>query len=165
MFELLRGNFEKYWIIPYKIVNNIAEAEAHFVELLEQGEEGTILKNFCGLWEDTRSKHLVKMKAEKDCDLEIIGWTEGTGKFKGMVGSLQCASSDRIVDVNISGFPDKLRKEITNTIDELIGTIVAVKYNERITSEGRPGMFSLFLPRYEEFRTDKTVANSSNEIT
>jgi hypothetical protein len=150
--------------IPYKVVNNLEEAVEHFELLLAQGYEGTILKNYAAHWEDTRSKHLVKFKAEKDCDLEIIGWNEGTGKFAGMVGSLNMASSDRLVETAISGFPDDLRAEITKTIDQLIGTIATVTYNERIKSKARTGVDSLFLPRFAEFRSDKTIANSSKEI-
>lgn len=157
---------KKYWTIPFKIVNNLNEAQEHFEQMLCRGEEGTIIKNMHGLWEDTRSKHLVKMKAEKDCDLEIIGWNHGTGKFEGMVGSLQMASSDRLVEVNISGFSDELRKWITNNIDALIGKIATVLYNERITSKEkvRASVDSLFLPRFMEFRNDKTVADNSAEI-
>ena len=152
------------WIIETKEVNSLDEAIDHFNEMLAQGEEGTILKNYCALWEDSRSKHLVKMKAEKDCDLEIIGWKEGTGKFVGMVGSLEMASSDRLVEVNISGFSDDLRQWITDNIKDLIGKIAAVTYNERIKSRDRPNVDSLFLPRFDTFRSDKTVANSSKEI-
>lgn len=162
----LKGESFKFWVIPYEVVNNIEEAVAHFELLLSQGHEGTILKNFAALWEDTRSKHLVKMKAEKTCDLEIIGFNPGEGKFVGQVGSLICASSDRKVEVSISGFSDKLRQEITDTIDALMGTIVEVLYNERISSKsaGRVGVDSLFLPRYNCFRTDKFIADSTNEI-
>jgi ATP-dependent DNA ligase len=163
-FALLRGNDLKFWEIPFKEVNNLEEAVAHFNEMLAAGEEGTILKNGHALWEDTRSKHLVKFKAEKDCDLEIIGWNPGSGKFVGMVGSLQMASSDRLVETNISGFSDELRQWITDNIKDLVGTIAAVTYNERIKSQTRTGVDSLFLPRFAEFRTDKTVANSSKEI-
>lgn len=150
--------------IPFEVVNSLDEAVAHFELLLGQGHEGTILKNYAAHWEDTRSKHLVKFKAEKDCDLEIIGWNPGTGKFEGMVGSLNMASSDRLVEVAISGFSDDLRAEITKNIDQLIGTIATVIYNERIKSKARTGVDSLFLPRFAEFRSDKTVANSSKEI-
>lgn len=162
---LAHGAF-KFRLIPFKCVNNLEEAVAHFEELLAAGEEGTILKNYCGLWEDTRSKHLVKFKSEKECDLEIIGFNPGEGKFAGMVGSIQCASSDRGVEVNISGFPDDLRKQITETQAELMGTIVSVLYNERIKSKdkNRANVDSLFLPRYAEFRSDKTVADHSKDI-
>ena len=162
----LTGNTMKYWAIPCKTVNSLDEAQAHFEELLASGEEGTILKNMCGLWEDTRSKHLVKFKAEKDADLEVIGWNPGTGKFEGMVGSLICATSDRLVEVSISGFSDDLRAEITRDIQSWISSIVTVLYNERISSKdkNRAGVDSLFLPRFMERRFDKTVANSSKEI-
>jgi hypothetical protein len=153
-----------YWAIPFKIVNNLEEAVEHFELLLNAGHEGTILKNYIAIWEDSRSKHLVKMKAEKDCDLEITGWNPGTGQFLNQVGSLICASSDREVVVSISGFSFELRQWITDNIDDLIGKIVTVTYNERITSKAKNSVDSLFLPRFQEFRSDKTVANSSNEI-
>lgn len=162
----LKGLKATFWMIPTKVVNSLPEAVAHFEELLADGEEGTILKNYCGLWEDTRSKHLVKFKAERDADLEVIGWNPGEGKFVGMVGSLICASSDRLVECSISGFSDDLRAEITKDIDSWVGCIVAVLYNERISSKssGRAGIDSLFLPRFAERRYDKSVANSSKEI-
>jgi ATP-dependent DNA ligase len=165
-FAKLQGHKETFWMIPTKVVNSLEEAVAHFEELLAAGEEGTILKNYCGLWEDTRSKHLVKFKAEKECDLEIIGFNPGEGKFEGMVGSIQCASSDGGVEVNISGFPDDLRKWITENQAELLKTIVSILYNERIKSKdkNRAGVDSLFLPRYAEFRSDKTVADHSKDI-
>lgn len=165
--SVLRGNTSmKYWAIPYKVVNNLDEAQAHFSDMLAAGEEGTILKNMNGLWEDTRSKDLVKFKSEKDADLEVIGWNPGTGKFEGMVGSLICATSDRQVEVSISGFSDDLRAEITRDIDSWLGSIVTVLYNERISSKdkNRSGVDSLFLPRFMERRFDKSVANSSAEI-
>lgn len=169
LIQAIDGDFENwkpYWVIPYKTVGTLEEAIAHFEQMLAQGHEGTILKNYCAIWEDSRSKHLVKMKAEKECDLEIIGFNPGEGKFTGMVGSIQCASSDRGVEVNISGFPDDLRKWITENQAELKGTIVSILYNERIKSKdkNRSAVDSLFLPRYNEFRSDKTVADHSKEI-
>ena len=160
----LKVGARKYRLIPYEIVNSLEEAVKHFEKLLAAGEEGTILKNYCGLWEDTRSKHLVKFKAEKDADMEIMGFNPGEGKFVGMVGSIQMASIDRLVECNISGFPDDLRKWITEHQGELLGTIATVLYNERIKSKARTGVDSLFLCRFQEFRNDKKVANSSKEI-
>jgi len=162
--EILKNGALRFRLIPYKVVNSLDEAVEHFELLLSEGHEGTILKNYCALWEDSRSKHLVKMKAERDCDLEIIGYNPGEGKFVGQVGSLICASSDRLVEVSISGFSDPLRLEITKEINNLMGTIVTIIYNERIKSKARTGVDSLFLPRFAEFRTDKKVANSSKEI-
>ena len=154
------------WLIEGREVKDFEDAQAHFEEMLNRGEEGTIIKNYISLWEDTRSKHLVKMKSEKECDLEIIGYTPGTGKFEGLVGSLQCASSDRKVEANISGFSDELRLWITENLDMLMNSIIMVIYNERISSKakGREDVDSLFLPRFGELRDDKLVADSSDEI-
>lgn len=159
-----KPNTLSYWSIPFKVVDNLAQAEQHFEEMLSDGYEGTIIKNFDNLWSDTRSRDLVKMKAEKDCDLEITGWNPGTGQFEGQVGSLICASSDKKVEVSISGFSFELRKEITSNITNLIGKVVTVTYNERIKSRTRTDVDSLFLPRFGCFRTDKLVADSTNEI-
>lgn len=165
-FAKLRNDTLKFWLIPSRPVKSLEEAQEHFEEMLSMREEGTILKNMCGLWENTRSKHLVKFKAEKECDLEIIGWNPGKGKFVGQVGSLICASSDRKVEVSISGFSDDMRLQITKDIEEIMGGIAAVMYNERISSKdkNRLGVDSLFLPRMQEIRSDKTVADHSKDI-
>jgi len=157
----------KSWIIEHKEVTSLDQAADYFNELLQRGEEGIILKDWKHLWEDTRSKYLIKFKAERMCDLEIIGYNPGKGQFESQVGSLICASSDRKVQVDISGFSEDLRLEITRTINQLIGTIVEVLYNERISSKSsnRAGVDSLFLPRFSRFRhPEKLIADASNEI-
>jgi len=135
--------------------------------MLSAGEEGTILKNFDHVWENKRSKGQVKLKAEKDCDLQVIGWNLGNvgTKLEGKMGSLICVSADRRVEVNISGFSDKLRQEIFENFDrDWKGKIVAVKYNERVASETRVDVDSLFLPRFQELREDKTMADTQDKI-
>jgi len=154
----------KVELIETREVNNLAEAEEHFAEMLGRGEEGTILKNKNHIWEDKRSAGLVKMKSEKDCDLEVIGYNPGKGKFEGMVGSIICTSADRLVEVSISGLSDALRKEITDNAASWIGRIVEVRYNERISDKSRTDVDSLFLPRFVELREDKSEANKSTEI-
>ena len=153
----------KFEVIETKEVKDLDEAQAHFQEMLSRGEEGTILKNTSHHWEDKRSKGLVKMKAERDADLVVVDWQEGTGKYAGMMGALICQSSDGKVEVSVgSGFSDAQRKEFSR--DEMVGRVVTVLYNERIESLGRVGVDSLFLPRFIEVREDKDVANSSKEI-
>ena len=168
-FELVKNavakaNAPKVELIETREVANLAEAEEHFSEMLLSGEEGTILKNKDHVWEDRRSPGLVKMKSEKDCDLEVIGYNPGKGKFEGMVGSIICTSADRLVEVSISGLSDALRKEITDNAASWIGRIVEVRYNERISDKSRSDVDSLFLPRFVELREDKSEANKSAEI-
>jgi hypothetical protein len=160
---IVKGNYVS--IVETRDVNSLDEAIEHFEEMLVRGEEGTLLKNRDHIWEDKRSKDLIKMKAEKDADLVVVDWIEGTGKYKGMMGAAICQSSDGKVEVSIGGgWSDDQRKELTR--EKIMGKIVTVLYNERIKSKekGREHIDSLFLPRVVEIREDKNVANSSKEI-
>ena len=123
-------------------VDNYTEAQTLFEGLLSQGQEGIILKDRQGKWEDKRTKSQIKFKGELECDLKIVGIQAGTGKYEGMLGAILCESKDGIVKVSVgSGFNDEHRQTYG---DELIGKIVAVKYNARITN--KDGEESLFLP-------------------
>ncbi len=141
-------------------VENYDTAKALFEELLQRGEEGIILKDKNGIWEDKRAKHQIKFKGEMECDLKIVAIEEGTGKYAGMLGAIICESADGVVKVNVgSGFNDEHRKTLGK---EIIGKIVAVKYNMRI--KNKAGEESLFLPIFVEVRDDKDVADSSGDI-
>ncbi len=151
-----------YDLIETRIVQNIEEAQAYFQEMLALGEEGIMLKDASHIWEDKRSKKVLKFKADRECELEVVGWVEGTGKYTGMLGCLQCASADRKVIVSVgSGFSDKQRGTIG---EDIIGTIVTVRFNEIIQSD-TTGVHSLFLPRFICDRNDKDVADSYDVIS
>ena len=78
-----------------------------------------------------------------------------------MLGAIVCESSDGVVKVNVgSGFNDLHRKTLKEK--DLLGKIVAVKYNSRI--KNRQGDESLFLPIFVELRDDKDEADSSKLI-
>jgi ATP-dependent DNA ligase len=168
-FQMLKGavgvaKLDKVELIETITVKDLAAAEKHFAEMLKRGEEGTLLKSFDHLWEDKRSYGLLKMKAIKDADLEVVDWVEGTGKYEGMLGALVCQSSDGKIEVSVgSGFSDAQRKKYTKK--NTVGRVIEILYNERITSRDRTDVDSLFLPRFVELREDKDVANSSKEIS
>ena len=141
-------------------VENYETAKALFEELLQRGEEGIILKDKAGIWENKRSKTQIKFKGELECDLKIVGIEEGTGKYAGMLGAIKCESSDGVIKVSVgSGFTDDQRKTLG---EEIIGKVAAVKYNMRISN--RAGEESLFLPIVLEIRFDKDEADASNQI-
>ena len=149
----------KIRIVSNEIVANLEEARTLFERYLAEGQEGIILKDSTGLWENKRSRGQIKFKGELECDLRIAGIQEGTGKYVGMVGAYLCESEDGIVKVAVgSGFTDDQR-----VIDlSVIGKIMAIKYNARI--KNKQGEESLFLPIALEIREDKIVADSANKI-
>lgn len=146
-------------LIETRIVHSMKEAYAHYFELVAKGFEGTIIKNPEGIWFDGTSKDQVKLKVEFEVDLEIVGFNAGNGKNAATFGSIECATSDRKLYVNVSGFTDKERVRIHKIRKQLTGTIMAVKANS-IMQPGGSGVYSLFLPRWAEFRDDKKVADT-----
>ena len=148
-------------IVPNFIVENIDEAQAKFKEYYDIGEEGIILKDIHAPWENKRSKSLIKFKGELECDLKIVDVEDGTGKYEGMLGALVCESEDGIIKVKVgSGFNDEDRKKIKK--QDVVGKVVAIKYNARIRSKHE--VESLFLPIFVEIREDKDQADSSRSI-
>ena len=96
-----------------------------------------------------------------ECDLKIVDVLSGTGKYEGMLGSVVCESDDGVIQVNVgSGLNENQRETLKK--EDLIGKIVAVKYNTRITN--KQGEESLFLPIFIELREDKDVADNSKDI-
>ena len=147
-------------------VDTYDEAKTLFEGLLADGQEGIILKDKSGIWENKRAKHQIKFKGEMECDLEIVAVEEGTGKYAGKLGAVVCRSRPEngiSITVNVgSGFNDDHRNNLWAIRDSLIGKIVAVKYNMR--SKNKAGEESLFLPIFVEVRDDKDVADSIGDI-
>ena len=152
---------EKVSLVPNFVVENIEEAQAKFKEYYDQGEEGIILKDIHAPWEDKRSKALIKFKGELECDLKVVGFEEGTGKYVGKLGALICESEDGIIKTKVgSGFNDEDRETIK--AEDVVGKVVAIKYNSRIRSKHEDE--SLFLPIFVEIREDKDQADPSGSI-
>jgi len=138
------------------MVNTLATAQELYQENLAAGEEGIILKDPEGHWEDKRVKHQVKMKAELEADLKVTGFTPGTGKYEGKIGSLMVESGDGKVKTSVgTGLSDEERSQ---NPAQFMGKIVAVKYNALI-SDKKTGAKSMFLPVFIEVREDKDVAD------
>jgi ATP-dependent DNA ligase len=144
-------------IVTTHVVKNMEEAQALYQQKLLEGEEGLVLKDPNGPWENKRAKHQVKMKAELEADLYCAGVTAGTGKYQGKIGALECHSKGGSVVVCVgTGLDDGER---ACDPGEFIGKIVSVKYNALITDK-KTGQKSLFLPVFVEIRDDKTQPDS-----
>ncbi|AGN30106.1 DNA ligase [Vibrio phage nt-1] len=151
--------------IPWHVVHTKEEAGKIYAEYVAQGLEGIILKDPDALWENKRSKSLVKFKEVHDGDLEIIEVLEGDKKNKGKLGALLLRSAcGRLITKVGSGFTDKDREEMWERRDELIGMIVEINYNA-ITRARNKDTWSCFLPIFVKIRDDKDVANTLDEMS
>jgi hypothetical protein len=152
---------KKIHLVESKVVDTYDEAKEIFEAYLSDGQEGIILKDLNGIWEDKRSKGQIKFKGELECDLKIVGVEEGTGKYAGMLGAILCESSDGVIKTSCgSGFSDQQRKDLWG--QNIVDKIAAIKYNMRI--KNKLGEESLFLPIVLEIRDDKETADDSNQI-
>lgn len=149
-------------MIEYRYVKTYEEAMEHFAEVIATGGEGTILKAPDGVWVDGKPVYQIKCKLEIECDLEIIGFNEGTGKYVGQLGSLTCQTKDGLLKAAPFAFSEDLRVSMWNDQANLLGKIVKIKANGM--SHDVNGNWSLLHPIFKEVRTDKIVADSLADV-
>ena len=147
-------------IIPSKYVKNKREANEFYRQMIEQGEEGAIIKNLTAVWANNTSTDMVKMKPIMEVELKITGITPHTKK-EGWMGSLVLQSADGKVNVNCgSGFTEADRRLDWS---KNIGKVVTIE-TEGLIQDKRTKAYSLYLPVFVELRADKTEANTLEEI-
>ena len=107
------------------------------------GHFSVVLRSFYGsMYEGKRSKSLLKVKEFHDMEVKIVGYTEGTGKYKGKLGSYACVNKGGIKFNCGSGLTDEDR---ASRLD--VGIFITVKYFE-LSKDGVP-RFPVFLRKAE----------------
>ena len=154
--------------IETKFFNSYEQCVEHFLEKINLGLEGTVIKHPNAIWEDGDNKLQIKMKIEAECELKIVGFNpaEKASKYEHLFGSLQLESEDGLLKVGCSsGLKDAVRAELHQIGDNLIGQLVTVRFNDILKpKENGSDCHSLFLPRFVELRLDKTTADSLPRI-
>ena len=150
--------------VEYREVTNVAEAMAHFKELLNAGEEGTILKGGEAPWKDGKPTFQVKFKLEMTVDLEIIGFNYGTKGTKNehLISSVNVSSSCGLLTTSPAGITEKMMKHLTENQATIKGGILEVKCSG--LSSNSDGAYALLHPVFSELRTDKNNADSLLQI-
>lgn len=161
LIETQKEQHSKIHFVDTVVVHSYDEARKIFEDFLDRGYEGIILKDSSGVWENKRTRSQIKFKGEFDCDLRVVAIQEGTGKYQGMIGAIECESECGGLKVSVgSGFNDEQRKMDPK---EIINKIVSVKYNTKI--KNKQGENSLFLPIFIEIREDKDTADLFESIS
>lgn len=109
--------------------------------------EGLVLKDISASY----GVSWYKCKEAKTVDCVVTGFTDGRGKYLGLVGSIRCSlfnENNELVEVcKAGGMDDETRIEINETKD--LGRVVEIEYQE-VDSQGR-----LRFPRFVRWRDDK----------
>lgn len=155
-------------MVQYKKVEDLKEAFEYNTELMNAGEEGSVLKCEDGIWKSHTSPKQLKMKLKMQIDLRIIGFNPGEGKRKDVLGSLILESDCGILEVSCgTGIKEKDDEWTFKTIWEnreyLKNKVLTVECNEIVIDKNtmKP---SLFLPVFIEFRFDKNTADTYDRI-
>ncbi len=147
--EYIRNNLKKSEYVqlvemwPFTTIEKLYED----LDICEKkGGEGLMLKNDKCMYERKRSSNLLKLKSSSDTEVKIIGYKEGKGRNKDVVGSFEVSGifdgKEKTFNVG-TGLNDNIRKN-----PPAIGTIITIKYND-VTKNGIP-RFPCFVRVREE---------------
>jgi ATP-dependent DNA ligase len=157
--EVFGQPFEHIHRVAGKQVHNLEEARVAYMEFLEQGYEGGILKDPYGIYQlGKRAPWWLKWKPWTDADLTIIDAFIGKGKHEGRLGGLLLQGKtewrDKEYEITTevgTGFNDQERTEYWDRYiaGGLVGLTAEIKYQD-ITVDGR-----CRFPVFHRLREDK----------
>ncbi|MCG9693983.1 DNA ligase [Vibrio sp. Isolate22] len=109
------------------------EALFHQLDNVDESKgEGLMLRKITSRYQAGRSNDLLKLKRHHDAEATVIGYKTGTGKYKGMMGSILVHTEDGVEFYIGSGFTDKMRLSPPE-----IGSRITFRYNG-FTQNGKP---------------------------
>lgn len=118
----------KYFVeVETKIVKSNDHMNELFVDLLNDQQEGGILRKMDAPYEHKRSKNLVKVKSEDDDEGTILGITDGDGNWKGAATNVTLKWKNVTFDAVFKGTYEK-RAEILKNKKNWIGKEVKFLY-------------------------------------
>lgn len=162
---LAEVNCPNIHFVEHHKVDSLEDAIRITVDWMKAGEEGGVFKDESGIWKHGTSAYQVKIKTVFECELRVIGKTEGKGARKATLGALICASEDGMIEVGISGFTDAQLKDIAANFEtKYLNTIYTIAGNNVTEPSDSNSKYSIYLPRAIEHRTDKTVADSFDRV-
>lgn len=152
-------------VIESIVVNNIEEALKFTSDVMNDGFEGSILKDFKGVFKDGTSKHQLKLKLEINVEMRCVGFHDGTRgtKREGKIGSIIFENDDRTVRGKCSGFTDKELDYYSENKEKFIGKIMEVQCND-ISKSSVNDFYALSHPRFIEWRDDKDETDGIDKI-
>lgn len=122
-------------VVPTLILNSEQEVQQAYFKYVQEGYEGQMLRTN-ELYENKRSKSLMKHKSFQDQEFTILGIYEGEGNKTGTVGYMTFEIEGKPFKSNVKCTREE-GAQIWNKKEELIGKSATVKYFE-LTPGGIP---------------------------
>lgn len=130
------------------------DVDEYYRHMVSAGHEGTMIKRVDYDYVYGRTVAWMKMKPEEERDGQVYGYTEGQGKYEGLIGSVKVRFVDGSTTA-ISGMSDGLRTDISERREEYIGRIVEVRFMQRDSDGGYRH------PRFHRWHPDKDTLEGS----
>lgn len=150
---ILQSGFSKIKLLEHYQVPEWVKTSKNLLDLaqplIDQGEEGIIVKLNSSPYEFKRSKHWLKIKKFHTIDVKVTGWDYGTGKNSTVMGRLNCILNTGITFNVGSGFSDDQRQDFMRNTP----SIVEVAYQE-LTKDGKPRFVTFVRVRDDKSETD-----------
>lgn len=144
-------------LLPVLYQGEDTEMILKYLDAAIADEQEGIMINICDAnYVFKRTNNLLKVKKFNTCDLRVVGFEEGTGKYVGMLGAFICEYKGGQVKVG-SGLTDEQRTEVWRNLQDYENLIIEVSFFEETKdATGKP---SLRFPTFKDFRFDKTEPN------
>lgn len=126
----------------------------NYESYLEQGYEGSMVKDYNSIYEYRRSYSWLKNKPEETFDAPIVDFKEGAKgtKNEGRLGAFIVDLEGTLVNVG-GGFTDKQRTEFWEKRSELLGKTIEFLGQER--TKNKQGTSSVRFGKFKKIRKDK----------
>lgn len=134
-------------VLEQKSIKSKEDLQEFLKSIEAKGGEGVVVRDPKAHYVPRRSEHALKVKSFLDDECEVVGYTEGRGKYKGLIGALKCRVENGIAFKIGSGLSDTERANPPE-----IGDIVTFKY-QGLTKYKKP-RFPVYLRlRYKKSET------------
>jgi len=144
-------------IIPQYYIKNKQQMLLFLHKIESLGGEGIVVRDPFAPYIAKRTAKALKVKSFLDDECEVIRIIEGKGKYRGLMGSLQCKLRNGTLFKIGSGFTDEERKN-----PPIKNDIITFKYKE-LTKYKKP-RFPIFLRvRYTNKNNFKRDSNDFND--
>jgi DNA ligase-1 len=107
-------------------------------EVEKKGGEGVVVRDLNAPYIAKQTSKVLKVKSFYETEYKVLGYTQGKGKYKGMMGAIKCELKNGKIFKIGSGFTKEERKNPPK-----IGDILTFNYKE-MTKNGVP-IFPVFM--------------------
>jgi ATP-dependent DNA ligase len=121
------GMIDKVYVVPYEMVYNMTELNVEMNNNLVRGYEGTIVRIPNEVYENKRSKNLVKIKSFITEEFTIIDILPGKGNRSDIAGTIVVKVGNKEVGCSLRG-TWYTAKAILREKDDLIGTLATIRH-------------------------------------